>query len=379
VDTLVLRDQSSLHNGTLDQRLYVQQDANGNVTALVNTTGSVLERYAYDPYGAVTVLSPGWSALGASAYGAIYLWQDKRYDGSVGLYDSRGRVYSPTLMRPMQADPLGLGPDVNDYRWEGDRPTCAIDPSGLKEDRKLIAEAPTQPWQDGTTGSFVYPIVWRLTQPAGSHGGAIIQLVESEIKVWDNRGVFIGTYKSKFYEAWYVQPGTSGPAAWWLYRVRGSDKPFLALLNYIKFGIPCVSVNDDTFTMVLNPKARVGRYEYTVTAKAWYLEGVTGVAYDNTLEGSLLAIGSPMAGALAIALQPYLFYQSGNPHTNAGRYLPSVPSNQFTDREFKILVRMYGYTSAVKHLLKAKWDRTIGNQPIQSIDPKPVLPIPYTP
>jgi hypothetical protein len=31
----------------------------------------------------------------------------------------------------MQADPLGLGPDVNDYRWEGDGPTDAIDPSGL--------------------------------------------------------------------------------------------------------------------------------------------------------------------------------------------------------------------------------------------------------
>jgi RHS repeat-associated protein len=131
VDALVLRDQSSQHNGTLDQRLYVQQDADGNVTALVGTTGSVLERYAYDPYGAVTIMSPSWSTIGASAYGAIYLWQGKRYDGSVGLYDSRGRVYSPALMRPLQADPLGLGPDVNDYRWEGNGPTGAIDPSGL--------------------------------------------------------------------------------------------------------------------------------------------------------------------------------------------------------------------------------------------------------
>ena len=38
VDTLVLRDQSSQGNGVLDQRLYVQQDANGNVTALVDTS-----------------------------------------------------------------------------------------------------------------------------------------------------------------------------------------------------------------------------------------------------------------------------------------------------------------------------------------------------
>jgi RHS repeat-associated protein len=101
------------------------------VTAVVGTTGSVLERYAYDPYGVVTIMSPSWSALGASAYGAIYLWQGKRYDGFVGLYDSRARVYSPSLMRPLQADPLGLGPDVNDYRWEGDGPTNTTDASGL--------------------------------------------------------------------------------------------------------------------------------------------------------------------------------------------------------------------------------------------------------
>src|SRR5207302_6037001 len=47
-DTLVERD-----SGTgLGTRLYAQQDANGNVTALVDTTGTVQERDVYDPYGA---------------------------------------------------------------------------------------------------------------------------------------------------------------------------------------------------------------------------------------------------------------------------------------------------------------------------------------
>jgi YD repeat-containing protein len=34
-------------------------DANMNVTALVDESGTVVERYAYDPYGRVTVLGKG--------------------------------------------------------------------------------------------------------------------------------------------------------------------------------------------------------------------------------------------------------------------------------------------------------------------------------
>ncbi len=66
VNALILRDQSSEGDGTLDQRLYVMQDANWNVTGLVNTSGAVVERYVYSPYGVATVLAPDWSARGAA-------------------------------------------------------------------------------------------------------------------------------------------------------------------------------------------------------------------------------------------------------------------------------------------------------------------------
>src|SRR5437016_405798 len=39
------------------ERLYAQQDANHNVTSLVNAASSVQERYLYDAYGTVTFLS----------------------------------------------------------------------------------------------------------------------------------------------------------------------------------------------------------------------------------------------------------------------------------------------------------------------------------
>src|ERR1700722_3390856 len=54
-----------------------------------------------------------------------------RMTPATGTYDSRGRIYSPTLERWLQSDPLGLGPDVNPYRNEGNNPASGMDPSGL--------------------------------------------------------------------------------------------------------------------------------------------------------------------------------------------------------------------------------------------------------
>jgi YD repeat-containing protein len=71
VDAMVLRDQL-YSNGTLEERLYVQQDANWNVTGLVSTSGSVVERYVYDPYGTVTVLSASWATQEPLFRGRIF-------------------------------------------------------------------------------------------------------------------------------------------------------------------------------------------------------------------------------------------------------------------------------------------------------------------
>jgi RHS repeat-associated protein len=138
LDTLVLRDQSSAGNGTLDQRLYVQQDANGNVTALVDTSGNVLERYLYDAYGAVIVLTPTWGVRSSSAYNWVYLFQGERYDPTTGLYNFRNRDLSPSLMRWLQNDPEGFtAGDANLYRGEGNNPVNSQDPMG-EEVQKVL-------------------------------------------------------------------------------------------------------------------------------------------------------------------------------------------------------------------------------------------------
>ena len=55
IDAPAVRFQDSNTDGTLDNTLYYMNDANFNVTALIDESGSVVERYSYDPYGSVTI------------------------------------------------------------------------------------------------------------------------------------------------------------------------------------------------------------------------------------------------------------------------------------------------------------------------------------
>jgi RHS repeat-associated protein len=133
VDSMVLRDRDAGGDGVFEQRLYVQQDANFNITSISDDTGTVVERYAYDPYGAVTYLDANWGALGTSAYGWVYLHQGGRYDSTGGLYHFRNRELSPTLGRWMQNDPLRHdGGDTNLYRYVGNNAIARLDVAGLR-------------------------------------------------------------------------------------------------------------------------------------------------------------------------------------------------------------------------------------------------------
>jgi RHS repeat-associated protein len=126
VDALIERDRGS-------ERFYVQQDANYNVTAIVDPSGNVQERYVYDPYGQPTILTPTWGSRSGSSFAWVYLHQGGRYDATTGLYNFRNRDYSPTLGRWMQVDPLGFATADSDlYRYAGDTPGNLLDPLGLQ-------------------------------------------------------------------------------------------------------------------------------------------------------------------------------------------------------------------------------------------------------
>jgi len=132
VDAMIARDRDSDSNGSLEERLYVVHDANFNIVALLDTSGNVVERFAYDAYGVFTVLTPGWGARGSSSYAWNYLHQGGRWDADGTVYSFRLREYSPTLGRWFQCDPLGLtANELILYRAYRNRPLTLTDSTGL--------------------------------------------------------------------------------------------------------------------------------------------------------------------------------------------------------------------------------------------------------
>jgi RHS repeat-associated protein len=140
IDELVLRDSYSGGSRTL--RLYVQQDANFNVTAVISTAGAVQERYLYDPYGSVTITDASYNPRSGntSNYAWIYLHQGGRLDGVTGWYVFRFRDYIPSEGRWAERDPLGYtGDGGNLYHYLDGSPLGSTDAIGLM---KALSEAP---------------------------------------------------------------------------------------------------------------------------------------------------------------------------------------------------------------------------------------------
>jgi RHS repeat-associated protein len=102
----------------------------GSVIATTNSSGAVLNRYTYGPFGES-------SALAGTTHG----YTGQRYDSETGLYYYKMRHYSPKLGRFLQPDPIGFLGGPNFYAYTGNSPLSTVDSLGLATGLAGIVES----------------------------------------------------------------------------------------------------------------------------------------------------------------------------------------------------------------------------------------------
>ena len=123
INAAVLQDAYSGGVIQPNSRIYFQQDANWDTTAIVGyngTTGTwnVVQRYTYSPYGTITVLNADWSTPPAGTQPLVNnLYQGMTLDSVTGLYYARNRNYDPSLGRWINQDPAGYINGANTYQF----------------------------------------------------------------------------------------------------------------------------------------------------------------------------------------------------------------------------------------------------------------------
>jgi len=116
VDELIAR-------ATPSETVYYHQDALGSTTHLTDSTGNIVESYRYDAFG---------SPLSVSAVGNRFLFTGREWLSELNLYDYRHRLYSPSLGRFLQTDPIRfMAGDIDLYRYCFNNPLGYYDPFGL--------------------------------------------------------------------------------------------------------------------------------------------------------------------------------------------------------------------------------------------------------
>ena len=131
IDDLICRDRSDA--GTLDERLYPLPGGNWNVTALVNTSGAVVERIEYDPYGQATWLSSTFVGQSSSLYNWETSYCSYRFNGETGLFHICYRMYHVQMGTWTSRDPLGYADGMSQYEYIMSGPIDGSDPRGLQE------------------------------------------------------------------------------------------------------------------------------------------------------------------------------------------------------------------------------------------------------
>ncbi|MFT3856662.1 MAG: Ig-like domain-containing protein [Aquabacterium sp.] len=175
-----------------NQLRWTLADHQQTVRDVTDASGNLLNHLRYDSFGRLT-------AQTNAAVATRYTYTGREYDAVLDLMDYRARWYDARMGRFVSTDPMGFGAgDANLYRYVGNNPFGATDPTGMTELQTnstavkwaargvgAIAAVPGFVFEMGySVGTFIdrnviNPLFW---QSAAQREAAIRQRAEQRMK-----------------------------------------------------------------------------------------------------------------------------------------------------------------------------------------------------
>ncbi|OYP36789.1 RHS repeat domain-containing protein [Rhodopirellula sp. MGV] len=94
---------------------YYHRNQQYSVSALTDSSGGIVERYAYDAYGGLSVFDGSGRSRSVSAEGNRYTYTGREWDSELSLFHFRARMYDTICGRFCSRDPIGYPDGPNGY------------------------------------------------------------------------------------------------------------------------------------------------------------------------------------------------------------------------------------------------------------------------